>query len=253
MRFNKQLFFRKSHRYLGLFIGIQFLAWTVSGLYFSWNKIDNVHGDHMRRPGKFISSEVDVITPMEAVRSLKATVNVDSLHSIQLINILNKPTYQIRYFNGHSGEGSHLHVHHALADAATGTIRKPLTEQEAKAVAIENVISSAAVLNVEYLTNTNGHHEYREKPLPAYAITFADPNCTVYVSTEMGNFQTIRHNQWRIFDFLWMTHIMDYEGRDNLNNWLLKIFSVFGLITVCSGFILFYISSRTIKKLTSKL
>ena len=26
---------RKVHRYLGLFIGVQFIAWTVGGLYFS--------------------------------------------------------------------------------------------------------------------------------------------------------------------------------------------------------------------------
>ena len=31
---------RKTHRYLGLFIGLQFLAWTISGLYFSWTDID---------------------------------------------------------------------------------------------------------------------------------------------------------------------------------------------------------------------
>jgi hypothetical protein len=251
MKFNKQLFFRKAHRYLGIFIGIQFIGWTISGLYFSWNNIDDVHGDHMRKPGKFIASNMEVISPSVAVTNLKAAKQVDSVHSIQLINILNKPTYQIRFFSGHSGEGSHLHVHYALADAATGTVRKPLTEEEAKAIAIENVISSAKIINSEYLTNTNGHHEYREKPLPAYAISFDDPNCTVYISTELGTFQSIRHDQWRAFDFLWMLHTMDYQERDNFNNWLLKIFSVFGLITVCSGFILFYISSRTIKKVIS--
>jgi uncharacterized iron-regulated membrane protein len=31
---------RKTHRYLGLFLGIQFLFWTISGLYFSWSDID---------------------------------------------------------------------------------------------------------------------------------------------------------------------------------------------------------------------
>ena len=36
---------RKTHRYLGLIIGIQFLAWTVSGLYFSWTDLDEIHGD----------------------------------------------------------------------------------------------------------------------------------------------------------------------------------------------------------------
>jgi hypothetical protein len=41
-------YLRKSHRWLGVIIGIQFLAWTVSGLYFSWNDIDEIHGDHLR-------------------------------------------------------------------------------------------------------------------------------------------------------------------------------------------------------------
>jgi hypothetical protein len=39
---------RKSHRYLGLFLGIQFIFWTVSGLYFSWTDIDAIHGDDYR-------------------------------------------------------------------------------------------------------------------------------------------------------------------------------------------------------------
>ena len=40
---------RKTHRYLGLFIGIQFLAWTISGLYFSWTDLDEIHGDQFIR------------------------------------------------------------------------------------------------------------------------------------------------------------------------------------------------------------
>ena len=43
---------RKTHRYLGLIIGIQFLAWTVSGLYFSWTDLDEIHGD------QFINTEL---------------------------------------------------------------------------------------------------------------------------------------------------------------------------------------------------
>ena len=40
---------RKAHRYLGLFIGIQFLMWTISGLYFSWTDIDEIHGDYFKK------------------------------------------------------------------------------------------------------------------------------------------------------------------------------------------------------------
>ena len=110
---------------------------------------------------------------------------------------------------------------------------------------------AAKLSKVEYLQQTNGHHEYREKPLPAWAITYTNPECTVYISPELGNFQTIRHNQWRAFDFLWMLHTMDYKERDNLNNVLLRTFSIFGLITVLSGFLLYFVSSRTLKKLTA--
>ncbi len=39
---------RKNHRYLGLFLGVQFLLWTISGLYFSWTDIDEIHGDQFK-------------------------------------------------------------------------------------------------------------------------------------------------------------------------------------------------------------
>jgi hypothetical protein len=68
------------------------------------------------------------------------------------------------------------------------------------------------------------------------------------VATELGTVQKFRNNKWRVFDFLWMMHTMDYEGRDNFGNILLKIFSIFGLITVLSGFLLFFISAKWNKK-----
>ena len=39
---------RRVHRYLGIFLGIQFLIWTISGMYFSWTNIDDIHGDQFR-------------------------------------------------------------------------------------------------------------------------------------------------------------------------------------------------------------
>lgn len=247
----KQLLLRKTHRYLGFFIGIQFLGWTISGLYFSWNNIDNVHGDHMRKAQNFLKADMQLISPADAIKNLQVSTSIDSIHSIHLINIIDKPVYQIAFFSGHTGEGSHHHIHYALADASTGHIKKPLSKEEATMVAQQNVLSSAVVSEVNLLEKTNGHHEFRDRPLPAWAVTFKNPDCTVYISAEQGTFQTIRHDQWRVFDFLWMFHTMDYQSRDNMNNWLLRIFSVFGLLTVTSGFILFFVSSRTLKKLTN--
>ncbi len=249
---NKNLFIRRIHRYLGLFIGIQFLGWTISGLYFSWNDIDSVHGNHLQKSSAFISANVSTVSPTDAIEKLKQTQTVDSIHSVHLIRVLDKPVYQIAYFSGHVGEGMHHHVHYALADAATGELKQALTKEEGITVAKEQVVQGAEVSEVHYLEQTNSHHEYREKPLPAWAVSFKNPDCTVYVSAELGTFQSIRHDQWRAFDFLWMFHTMDYAGRDNFNNWLLKILSVFGLLTVMSGFVLYTISSRTLKKIFTK-
>jgi len=46
---NKHFYVRRMHRYLGVLLGIQFLLWTVSGLYFSWTNIDEIHGDFEHR------------------------------------------------------------------------------------------------------------------------------------------------------------------------------------------------------------
>jgi hypothetical protein len=50
-----------------------------------------------------------------------------------------------------------------------------------------------------------------------------------------------------------MTHTMDYEGRDNFNTTVLRAFSLLGLITVLSGFLLWYISSPSIITLKKRL
>jgi membrane protein insertase Oxa1/YidC/SpoIIIJ len=41
---------------------------------------------------------------------------------------------------------------------------------------------------------------------------------------------------------------MDYKQRDNINNWLLRAFSIFGLLTIISGFTLYWVSSKSLKR-----
>jgi hypothetical protein len=104
-------------------------------------------------------------------------------------------------------------------------------------------------LNKSTIYSIQCHHEYRENPLPAYAVTFDDQtNTTVYVASELGTVQKFRNNGWRVFDFLWMLHTMDYKGRDYLANVLLRTFSIAGLITIISGFALFFVSFKGFRK-----
>lgn len=249
---SKHYYIRKTHRWLGVILGIQFLLWTIGGLYFSWSNMDEVHGDFQKRNAPLLSSNISLVSPTMVLDTIKKTHRIDSVISIQLIEILGKPFYQVRCISAINNEANHEHdmqtMNH-LANAETGKLRGPLSKEEAIEVAKMRFNGEPKVKSVEYLINTNGHHEYRENPLPAYAITFEHPSkTTVYVASELGTVQKFRNNKWRIFDFLWMMHTMDYEGRDNFGNWLLRAFSIFGLLTVLSGFALFFASTKRWKK-----
>lgn len=140
-----------------------------------------------------------------------------------------------------------------LFSALDGSLRTTITKEEALYVAKNYMKSDLQVAKIEQINEVGKHHEYREKLLPAYVISYeSDDALKAYVSIKDGKFQTVRHRSWRWFDFLWMTHTMDYEGRDNFNSIVLRAFSLLGLITVLSGFLLWYTSSPSIRKLLKR-
>ena len=245
---SKQYYIRKSHRFLGVFLGIQFLLWTIGGMYFSWSNMDEIHGDTTKKKTPSFVSTIKMVSPSDVVNSIRTFHPVDSLVSIQLIEILGKPFYQIRCIQTHQDTIKHSSMQHLmnhLADAETGILRLPLSQEEATEVAKNHFTGEPSIKSVEYITETNPHHEYRENPLPAYAITFNNPEqTTVYVATELGTVQKFRNNKWRVFDFLWMMHTMNYQDRDKFGNLLLRSFSILGLITVFSGFLLFFVTQK---------
>ena len=109
------------------------------------------------------------------------------------------------------------------------------------------------VESIRYLEDVPPDHEYRENALPAWAVTFGHPSKTVvYVAAELGTVEKFRNEKWRIFDWLWMLHVMDYETRDHIGNWLLRAFSILGLLTICSGFTLFIVTSPAVQKRIKK-
>ena len=242
MNVKAKYYVRRTHRFLGVSIGIQFLLWTLGGLYFSWSDMDEVHGDYEKKPPALLAANGDFVSPKIALDSLRQATPTDSLADLRLVSILGKPHWQVIFFEkGH--ERHHKKIR--LADARTGSLRAPLNEAEAVAVAQNAYAGAGKIQSVENLTEVGGHHEYREDALPAVAVTFDDArHTTVYVSTELGTVQKFRNRPWRQFDFLWMLHTMDYAGRDNITNWLLRAFSILGLATVASGFTLFFVSRK---------
>ncbi len=224
MRKNNQYYIRKAHRWLGITIGIQFIFWTISGLYFSWTDIDEIHGDHFMVP---VSESV----------TLEAFNIPDSLQVSELaLRMIDSKAY--------------LWVNDSLLiDSKTGEQKQGVTKEEAERIARKYLKDDYQLVSSSLLTEVDTHHEYRGRPLPAWAIKFdSSDELTAYISQRDGSFQRVRHQSWRWFDFLWMFHTMDYQGRDDFNNLLLRAFSLFGLFTVASGFTLFFITTKKKRK-----
>jgi hypothetical protein len=224
IKIKRARFFRQAHRYLGLLLGIQFILWTASGLYFSWTNLDDIHGDQFRDldPDSVFHNNLYPLSSLDVPEGVK---------SIELRDINGEPYYWINDVK--------------LFDAHNGIRKFGITENEALQIAQDNMKPGLVPGRVSLISETGTHHEYRGRALPAYEIRFDQSDDIVaYVSKADGKFQTVRHKSWRSFDFLWMMHTMDYRSRDNFNTFLLRAFSLLGLITVISGYILWVISSK---------
>ena len=213
---------------LGFFLGIQFLFWTISGLYFSWTDLDEIHGDHFKKEKEQVS-----FTNLININDLEFK---DPIKSFELREIADLPYYFIN--------------DSILFNAYNGNLKDSISLEEAIKISNKNILDKYKISSVDKIYEVGNHHEYRGKPLPAFVISYEGAEkLKSYVSIIDGKFQTVRHRDWRWFDFLWMTHTMDYETRDDFNNKLIRAFSLLGLITVMSGFLLWFISSKTIRRI----
>ena len=82
---------RKFHRYISLLIAVQLLLWTVSGIYFSFNKIENVRGEQY-----LVSSTEDQIPNKPQLEKLdfESAMRIVEERTIlrpQTIEIIEKP------------------------------------------------------------------------------------------------------------------------------------------------------------------
>ena len=87
--------------------------------------------------------------------------------------------------------------------------------------------------------------ETRTRIGPYWRVNFSDTaRSSLYISTATGEILDRRNSYWRVFDFFWMLHIMDYTGRQNFNNTLIIVVALVAIWLGLSGFILLFGSFR---------
>lgn len=111
---NNQFYARRIHRLLRVFIGIQFIFWTISGLYFSWTDINEIHGDHFRTD-HMMDEKVDELVDLN---QLDSTLMIASLE-LRFVN--HKPYYWVNESK--------------LFDAQSGALHPNISENDAREIA----------------------------------------------------------------------------------------------------------------------
>lgn len=213
------IFFRKFHKWLGLIIGLQLLLWVVGGFVMSFFDIEEVRGEHRIA----VQAQADLTQPVPVtVNQAVQTTNL-APKKVQLKSWLGKPVWLISNDQQQS-----------IVDAHTGDLISPLDESLARDVAMADYSGDDAIKEVRLIEEPLG--EVRGKALPLWQVTFSDNEETrLYVSQHSGEVVARRNDTWRLFDFFWMLHIMDYKDRTDFNNPLLIIAALLAILMSLSG------------------
>ena len=208
---------RKTHKYLSILISIQLLLWTISGIYFAFNQIELVRGEQYRLPQAF------------SVDLSKVNLVLDSVKSIQVVRRFGEEILIVRKETG----TEYLNLEGVALEKLSKT----------QATSIVSAATSLTPLAVEEINDPEPGSEYRGRNLPLFKVITQDQEndeINVYVDAISGQVVAIRSEQWRLWDLMWGLHIMDWETRDEINNWLLKLFSVLALISSLTGVFIFF-------------
>jgi hypothetical protein len=211
-----------------VFVGLQFLIWSLSGLYMVLVDIHSIHGEDILNTKKTSFSAAQASRSNEAIGYdiNKLLSNYPKATNVTLGWLGDQVVYRFQ-LNGPK-----------LIDANTGKAIEKITENMAAHIALSSLAEAREIADIELITE-NPPSEIGSRAMPLWRFEFVGVNSpTLYISNTTGRVVTVRQNTWRAFDLLWRLHIMDYYDGEDINNLLLNIFSVSGLLAALSGLVL---------------
>ena len=212
----------KIHKWLALLMAVQILFWFVSGLFFAIFPIEQVRSEHA------ISEPASPAVPFDV--SADGLLRLGSAgvtgEKVELRMLLDRPVAMV----------SRRDTRPALFDLATGRLISPLSMNAATRIAEADHAGDVRAARVEQVSENTP--EYRGA-LPAWRVDFEDGAArSLYVAADTGAVTARRSTLWRVYDFLWGLHIMDWRGHEDFNSPLLIVTTALALIVLVTGLIM---------------
>lgn len=216
------------HKWVALVVGLQVLAWVGGGLGMTLMPIEQVRAEHTIAPAPDYAIDTSAILSLaEAEAALGGLTVTDA----QLARWHDGPVWRLETRQGP-----------IVIDAISGARRTPVSRDAALAIAAAGYAGDAEIADVAYFAEAP--FEYR-RPNPSWRVTFDDGEGTrLYVNAQTGAIDARRNDMWRLFDFFWMLHIMDYRERENFNHPLIISMGFLALLTVLAGLSLLVLRVR---------
>ena len=237
--------FRKIHRWLGLLMALQIIAWMASGLWFSIIPIETIRGEHLTRPmekldlGRLDGLAAPVAVQQALDRHFEGAWTVSSL---DLIRLDDRVHWRV---SGQHREQAFKRLLEADGRQVSPRLSAAAVEHRARSW----MVTPAEVRAVEWVEAVEPGSEIRGRDLPVWKVSFEQPeSLNLYLDPWTGEILARRTARWRIFDFFWMLHIMDFEAREDFNHPLLQIAAVLGLVIALSGVILWAVTTRVFRR-----
>lgn len=190
---------RVVHKWIGLVIGLQFVLWSVSGAMMALLPMEEVAGGPRRDP-----PQVEALTN-DKWDVVQAALRETTITGISMRPLLNRQIYEVTTPDGVK-----------LFDIESGR-RIEVDAHLAGQIAVAAHPADAAVTRVQALDELT--LAVREHELPIWRVDFRDDkNSSYYVSRSIGELLERRNDTWRMWDFFWMLHNMDYLNRTSFNH-----------------------------------
>ena len=222
---NRLLYFL--HKWISAAAFLQLAVWTVSGSVFAWVSQESIRSSPVEGAHHGVIAEAPAVPIARAIEAA-AAAGVGDVDRIELRGTPTGPYYVVH------GQGTTVRV-----DARSGEVA-PVSRSEAEAIARRDQPGSLPV-NATTLVEGSPPLEYRdcehtECTLPAYRVALADAAGTaIYIDAATGDVTARRNDRWRLYDFFWSLHIMDYRAREDFNHLLIRGAALLAVATVLSG------------------